>query len=152
MGRIRLVERVKHLYDTVLAHKLVTICVLFTIVTIIDSVMIVAGFYPPKVGINPYIHLLARLALNSVVVGAIYLRHILKKRIRNGAIVFVLTYVLTLGLVLAYVWMNSLFIDLHPDGYIDMSISYTFMYLLFGLLFLIGRAIQRRIGKKEERT
>lgn len=129
----------KDIYNLVVENKIITICILFTFITVFESFIIVLGGFPPKVGLGPYVHMLGRFVLNSIVVVSIYLFEILKKHIKRRSIIYLFTYLITLGLILAYVWMNGFFIELAATAYADVIRSYTFMYILLGVVYFIGR-------------
>lgn len=106
--------------------------------TLLDTIPILFGLWPPKVGIGPYVHLLGRFILHSLLVFGLYIYHVLKKRIASKLIIYLVTFFLTWGLLMGYLWMNTLIIELHPDAFLDGTISYVFMYLLFGIVIFIS--------------
>ena len=138
----------KNLYSKVMENKLITICILFTIITVLESLMIVLGVIQPKVDLGPYIHMLGRFVLNSTIIGSLYIFEILKKLVNNKLIIYIATYLITLSFTLLYVFMNSFFSELHPDAYMDVSISYTFMYTLLGIVFFIGSKTSQKNKNK----
>lgn len=52
---------------------LTMVCVVFTGITVLSSVMMLAGWDQPKTGAFAYLHLLSRLAIIAAVVGLFYL-------------------------------------------------------------------------------
>lgn len=146
MKRNKVVVRLKELYNKIINNKFLTICVLFTIFTMLDSFSIVLGKWPPKVGIEPYVHLLGRFILHSILVSSIYIFEILRKKIKSKLLIYAITYIITWGLLLIYVWSNSFFTELHPNAYIDVSRSYAFMYILLGIIFFIGNKAKEKMG------
>lgn len=140
--------RVKDLYSIILKNKLVTICILFTIFTLLDTIPILLGLWPAKTGVAPYVHLLGRFILHSILVSGLFIFDILRKRIKSNLIIYVITFILTWGLLLFYVWSNSFFTELHPDAYRDVTRSYVFMYLLLGSVVYIGSKAKQVLGNK----
>ena len=141
MKNYNLQSKVKGLYSKILKNKLITVCILFTVFTLLDTIPILLGLWPAKLGDGPYVHLLGRFVLHSILVSGLYIFDTLRKRLRSKLIIYVITFLLTWGVLLAYVWSNSLFTELHPDAFKDVSISYAFMYILFGIvIFIIDRA------------
>ena len=131
---------IKGLYAKILKNKLITVCILFTIFTLLDTIPILMGLWPAKIGNGPYVHLLGRFVLHSTLVSGLYIFDTLRKRIKSKSLIYVITFLLTWGILLAYVWSNSLFTELHPDAFKDISTSYAFMYILFGIvIFIIDR-------------
>lgn len=49
------------------------VCAVFTGVTVLNSIMMIAGWDEPKTGTFAYLHLLSRLAIIAAVVGLFYL-------------------------------------------------------------------------------
>lgn len=148
MERYILITRAKTLYNKILKNKLITICVLFTIITVVESLVIVSGKWPPKVGIGPYVHMLGRFVLNSILVSSLYIFEILKKYTKSKLIIYIITYVVTWALILVYVWMNGFFIELQPDAYVDVSRSYAFMYVILGIVFFIGNKAKQKFANR----
>lgn len=146
-------SRGKKLYSKILNNKFITICILFTTFTLLDTISIIAGFWPAKVGIDPYIHLLGRFILHSILVTGLFFFDILRKKIKSKLLIYTITFILTWGLLLAYLWCNSLFIELHPNAYKDMTRSYGFMYLLLGVVVFFSntsKRITKNKGKKRQ--
>ena len=137
----------KSIYGLILENKIVTVCILFTFITVLESSMIILGVIQAKVGLGPYVHMLGRFVLNSIIVGSVYIFELLKMRIKSKLVVYISTYFATLSLLLMYLLLNSLFVDLHPDAYIDGSISYTFMFMIIGIVFFIGNTAKKKIVK-----
>lgn len=130
-------SKVRGLYSKILKNKLITICILFSVFTLLDTIPILLGLWPAKEGLGPYVHLLGRFILHSTLVIGLYIFDILKKRIKSKIAIYAITFLITWGLLLTYIWTNGLFIELHPDAYIDMTISYVFMYFLLGIVIFI---------------
>jgi len=126
-----------------------TICVLFTIITRFDIIAILLGLWPPKEDLGPYVHLLGRFVLISILVGGLQIFDILASRIKSKLVIYAVTFFLTWGILLVYLWIQGLFTELHPDAYIDISISYAFMYGLLGIVvFVFGRTKKAAKNKK----
>lgn len=141
----------KDLYSKILNNKFITICILFTTFTLLDTISILVGFWPAKVGIDPYVHLLGRFILHSILVSGLFIFDILRKRIKSKFLIYIITFILTWGVLLAYLWCNSLFTELHPDAYKDMTRSYGFMYLLLGVVVFISNTSKKIIKNKSKK-
>lgn len=140
-------SRAQGLYSMILQNKLVTVCVLFTIFTMLDTIPIVLGIWPAKEGLGPYIHLLARFVLHSILVSGLFLFDILRKRIESGFVTYLATFVVTWAMLMAYVWLNSLVVEMHPDAFVDITISYAFMYVLVGIvIFALSKRKRKEIS------
>ncbi|WP_041720464.1 DUF6608 family protein [Alkaliphilus metalliredigens] len=79
----------------------------------------------------PYVRLITKSQ------GGLLIFDTLRKKVKSRLLIYVITLILTWGILLIYVWSNSLFIELHPDAFIDASISYEFMYILLGIAIFI---------------
>ncbi|MBT2581640.1 DUF6608 family protein [Planococcus sp. ISL-109] len=130
-------SEIQGLYTKILNNKFVTVCILFTVITLLDTIPILLGFWPAKLGQGPYIHLLGRFILLSLLVGGLFIFDTLRKKIKSKLLIYMITFLVTWGILLAYVWSNSLFTELHPDAFRDASISYAFMYILLGIIIYI---------------
>ncbi len=47
-------------------------------------------------------------------------------------------YLLLLGLIFGYLWIENIFIEIHPNGYRDMFLSFTIPYFIASLLYYIN--------------
>lgn len=132
------------LYKKILDNKLITICILFTFITILESLLIVTNVFPAKTGKGAYVHMLGRFTLNSLVVGSLYLFEKLKTRMKSKIIIYLVIYIFTITLLLSFVAMNGLFFELHPDAYVDATISYTFMYVVIGIIYFLVNIVKKK--------
>ena len=136
-----------NLYQKLIQHKFVAICIVFTLLTVFESILIVSDLVPAKEGKGPYIHMIARFVLNACVIFSIYLYDCLTKVIRYKLVNYIIIYFVATSLVLGYVWVSGFYVELHPDAYIDMVISVTFMYLLYGVFILFHHFFKYKINK-----
>jgi hypothetical protein len=67
------------LYTKILNYKFVPVCILFTVITLLDTILIPLGLWPSKIGEEPYIHLLGRFILLSLLVSGLYIFDTLRK-------------------------------------------------------------------------
>lgn len=137
-------SKVKVLYLKILNNKLITVCILFSVFTLLDTINILLGLDTPKEGLGPYVHLLGRFILHSILVTGLYIFDFFINRIKSKIAIYVITFLITWGLLLSYIWTNSLFVELHPDAYIDMSISYAVMFALLGIVIFIFDRVKSR--------
>ena len=128
-------------------NKIVTICILFTFFTLLDTTAILLELWPAKSAQGVYVHLLGRFVLHSVLVGGLFLFDLLRKRFKSKFLVYILTFVLSWGLLLIYLWFNRFFAQLHPDAFIDLSISFAFMYILLGIVIFVFE--KKKKGKQK---
>ena len=141
----------KNTYNWILSNKFLTICVLFTVFTMVDTIPILFGLWPPKTGINAYIHLLGRLFLHSILVFGVFIYDRIKRRIKSGIVVYIIVFFISWLMLLGYLLLNGMFVELHPDAFKDATRSYVSMYLLFGFVALIGARVRSKIQSRQER-
>ena len=138
------ISKGNELYARILDNKLVTVCVLFTIFTLLDTIPILLGFWPAKTGLGPYLHLLGRLVLHLILISGLFIFDSLRKKVKSKLLIYIITFIITWGALLAYIWSSGFFVELHPDAFRDMSISYAFMYFLLGILIFTVDRIKNR--------
>jgi hypothetical protein len=140
--------KVENLYSKILSNKLITVCILFTVFTLLDTIPILLGLWPAKIGIGPYVHLLSRFVLHSILISGLFIFDILRKTIKSKLIIYAITFVITWALLLIYLWINGIFIELHPDAFKDLSRSYAFMYGLLGAVIFISDRTKKLVKNK----
>lgn len=140
----------KKIYSFILKNKIVTICILFTVFTMLDTIPILLGLYPPKEGINGYVHLFGRLVLHSLVIFGLFIYDVLKTKIQSRIIRYLATFMITWSMLMIYLFVSNFASELHPDAYYYATRSYVFMYLLIGILVFIGsKAILFKESKRD---
>lgn len=125
------------IYAKILDNKFVTVCVLFTIFTMLDTIIILLGWYPPKNGMDTYVHLFSRFVLQSLVVTGLFFYDFLWRKLHYKIVSYFVSYLITLGILLLFLWIGTLFYTMHPDAFIYASISYSFMFFLVGVFILL---------------
>lgn len=140
---MKIFQKVTQLYSLVLSHKIVTVCILFTFFTLLDTIIILTGNYPPKNGLDSYVHLLGRFTLHSILVLGLWIFHTLRTKIKSGLFVYFLTMIITWILLFLYIQLNGLFTELHPQALYYMTRSYLSMYFLAGIVILIFNVAKR---------
>ena len=93
MTNLNIKKKLKNLYSKILENKIVTICILFTFFTLLDTSAILLKLWPAKSAQGVYIHLLGRFVLHSVLVGGLFLFDLLRKRFKSKFLVYILTFV-----------------------------------------------------------
>jgi hypothetical protein len=109
----------------IVRNKVTAICTTFTVISVISSVIgLAAGVTADWQG-----HSLMRLAICIIAIGSLYVFEWLEALPR--ALVQVIHFLGTLGLVFALVWVYGLFGELDPHGYRDVFFNYLAAYLGF---------------------
>lgn len=110
------------LYHFVYGNKVVTICIVFTIATLLDMILCLLN------GISDisYWHLANRFLLCVLIVLSLSVyKHF--ERIPLYAVMLI-HFAISLGIMLAWVWITGLYSELHPDAYRDAVRTICIMY------------------------
>ena len=62
--------------------------------------------------------------------------------------VILIQYLAGLGFVILYTWLTGLWEPLHPDGYRDMAVSFTALYLIGAAIYYIN--LKRMVSKQNQ--
>ncbi len=134
------------LHSLIYGGRAATVCVLFTIATLIDLALCVSG------GILEisYWHLGARLILCiAASLSFIVFRYFEKLSL---VVVFLVHFVISITIMLLFVWITSLYSEIHPNAYRDAvrSVLYIYPVIIIGGLAIDGikTAKANRILKK----
>lgn len=121
-------------------NSLLLISVIYTLLTIISSIWSLAAGQ----GTDTHVHLLFRFIITSIGVGSVLLFQLLPHWRLSW--VLLIHYSITMGVVLLFVWVNSLFIPLHPHAYRDIFLNFTSIYLLLAICFQVVSRIRSKRG------
>ncbi len=116
---------------------LILICIVYTLLTITSS------GYALLVGITAetHFHLLARFAVTAIGIGSMLIFNLFPRW--SLWVIFVLHYIVTMGIIFPLVWLSGLFIELHPNAYRDIFLNFTPIYLLIAASFLIRKKYRK---------
>lgn len=104
-------------------NKLITICVLFTIITLLSSVL---GLFQGHETAD-HIHILSRFVIVVLAIGSLlifdWLRHF------PFALTHLIHYVVTMLIIFLMMFGMGFFVFLHPNAYRDIFLNYTAIYI-----------------------
>ncbi len=130
----------KKIWHTWLKDAITIYCVLYTIITILNSVLYLAnGVYEDPSG---NYHELDRAIIMFIGVCAFVLSS--KLPIKNIFLRAISVYVPTLLLVWGYVWFVGLREPLAASAYQDITMNYTGLFLIVFIVVLIREYIQKK--------
>lgn len=142
----------KGFIDWVCKHKFITISMLFTFFTMLDTIPILLGWYPAKEGLDTYIHLLGRFVLHTIIVFGIFSYKKINEKIKNSIFSWLLVYVVTQLMLFGYLMINGLFTELHPDAYYYAFRSYASVFFLVVIFSFLLSKLKFRKNKSIEKA
>ena len=118
-------------------------CVLYTIVTILNSVLYLAQGIRNDPSGNW--HELTRAVI--VLIGVTAYELAVHLPIKNILLRSLAVYIPTMGLAFGFVWMNQFIEPLAQSAYRDIFINYTWLFLIVCLTAVVGKKIKERQGR-----
>ncbi|SCZ05785.1 DUF6608 family protein [Alkaliphilus peptidifermentans] len=113
----------------VIKDKIRAIGITFTVLTLISSIYSIANgrLY------DTHTHLIMRFIITAIAIGSLYVYDWFNKK--PLYLVHIIHYIITMTAVFSLVWVNGLFIELHPNAYRDIFLNYTVVWIIisFGL-------------------
>lgn len=93
-----------------------------------------------------HFNILLAFILTTIAVGTLYLYPLFEKL--STLTIVLLQYAIAMGSVLLIVKLSSFFIEIHPDGYRDIFVSFTVPYLIGATIFYYH--IKKSVKKQNE--
>lgn len=119
------------------------ICIIFFIITLLDSAIRVA-LLGADIGVITVIHLILGFGIITISVGMDY---VVRKYMRAvGVKAYIIHYTATLGLVMGFYWLIGFIDSVNPSGYRDLFLYFTFMYIIVAIAYKIkyNRVLRRK--------
>jgi hypothetical protein len=138
------------------------ICSTFTIITVINSLMMITGFDIPKQGLFAYIHMMSRLMIVSLIIGLMMWKDVwvsikntgvraffigLYTKIKNGALPVLFTFLTAVYCLFMIVFASFL----RPSGGINFYRSLVILFLCLSVA-RIAILMSRKILKKSRKN
>lgn len=114
-----------------IGEMLIYICVSYTIISLIDAGMCMSHGRFQLSAVNSFY----QLVFTTIAVVILY-SHNLFERV-SPLVMVIIQYVLAMGTVFLFVYIQSFFIELHPDGYKDVFRSFTTFYIIGAGIYYI---------------
>ncbi|MBE6118491.1 MAG: hypothetical protein E7188_08115 [Erysipelotrichaceae bacterium] len=115
-------------------------CAVYTIVTVLNSVLYLAQGYRNDPSGNW--HELTRAVIVLIGVAAYEMANRLP--VKNVLLRSVLIYVPTMGLAFGFVWLNQFIEPLAESAYRDIFINYTGLFIVVSAIAMIGSHIRKK--------
>ncbi|MEE1252929.1 MAG: DUF6608 family protein [Bacteroidales bacterium] len=130
-------------WDNWLKESVYIYCTIYTITTILNSVLYLIQGYRDDPSGNW--HELTRAVI--VLIGVTAYEMATKIPIKNILLRSLVVYVPTLGLVFGFVWLNQFIEPLAKSAYRDMFINYTSLFVIVSIVAIIRNSIKRKKGE-----
>lgn len=115
-------------------------CVIYTIVTIMNSILYLIQGYRNDPSGNW--HELTRAVI--VFIGVVAYEMAIRLPVKNLFLRSVLIYIPTMGLAFAFVWLNRFIEPLAKSAYKDIFINYTGLFIIVSAIAIIKSRIRKR--------
>lgn len=130
----------KKVWNSWLKESVFLYCVIYTAVTILNSVLYLMQGYRDDPSGNW--HELTRAVI--VLIGVLAYEMAVRLPVKNLFLKALLVYVPTMVLVFAFVWMNQFIEPLAESAYQDIFINYTGLFLIVSAIALIRSGIRKK--------
>ena len=130
----------KIVWNSWLKESVFLYCVIYTAVTILNSVLYLMQGYRDDPSGNW--HELTRAVI--VLIGVLAYEMAVRLPVKNLFLKLLLVYVPTMLLVFAFVWMNQFIEPLAESAYQDIFINYTGLFLIVSAIALIRSGIRKK--------
>lgn len=108
------------------------ICITYTVVSVISSIFEIIY----KSEMNPtQLNMFLFLILSILGVGVLS-QHYRFERF-SPLTMIILQYVIAVAVIVISLWTASFFVDIHPDGYKDMTLSFSIPYFIGAVIYYV---------------
>lgn len=104
-------------------------CLLFTVTTIISSLIQLTLFNQVN---DTNSHILNRAVVVVIGTSSIYL--LLSIKLKNKILEILIPYIISLSIVLLYVFFTGFFEELHPNAYRDITLNYSAIFIIVAFI------------------
>lgn len=130
----------KKIWDDWLKESVFIYCTIYTIITILNSVLYLVQGYRDDPSGNW--HELTRAVI--VLIGVTAYEMATKIPIKNMLLRSLVVYVPTMGLAFGFVWLNQFIEPLAKSAYRDIFINYTSLFVIVSIVAIIRNKIKRK--------
>ena len=125
----------KRIWNSWLRESIWIYCVIYTLATLLNSVLYLMQGYRDDP--NGNWHELTRAGI--VLIGVAAYELAAKLPIKNIFLRAITVYLLTMAMVLGFVWLNQFIEPLAESAYRDIFINYTFLFVIISLIAVVRR-------------
>lgn len=126
-----------------LKRGFVLFSVIFAVTTLISSALQLFRGQPTDTNF----HILNRAAIVLIAVMTILL--FTRIRLKNRFLSYLVPYVISLAVVMAYVWLTGFVEPLHPDAYRDVFLNFTAVAIVVIVVIAVRERIMQRRGRSD---
>lgn len=130
----------RRIWNKWLKESLIIFCAIYTVVTILNSILYLSQGYRDDPSGNW--HELTRAVI--VLIGIIAFEMAKNLPIKNVLIKAIVVYIPTMALAFGFVWMNQFIEPLASSAYRDIFINYTSLYVVVSVIALIKNVIKNK--------
>lgn len=137
----------RRIWNKCLKESLIIFCAIYTVVTILNSILYLSQGYRDDPSGNW--HELTRAVI--ILIGIIAFEMVKNLPIKNVVIKAVVIYIPTMSLAFGFVWMNQFIEPLASSAYRDIFINYTSVYVVVSVIVLIKNVIKNKKNQGKQR-
>lgn len=135
----------RKIWDNWLKESVYIYCVIYTIVTILNSVLYLIQGYRDDPSGNW--HELTRAGI--VLIGVTAYEMATKMPIKNIFLRSIVVYIPTMGLAFGFIWLNQFIEPLARSAYRDIFINYTSLFVIVSIVAIIRNHIKQKRSRKK---
>lgn len=133
----------KKIWNDWLKESVFLYCTIYTIVTILNSILYLAQGYRDDPSGNW--HELTRAVI--VLIGIVAYEMAVRLPVKNMLLRAILVYIPTMALTFGFVWLNHFIEPLAKSAYMDIFINYTGLFIIVSVIAIINdKRKQKRIN------
>ncbi len=135
----------RKIWDNWLKESVYIYCIIYTIVTILNSVLYLIQGYRDDPSGNW--HELTRAVI--VLIGVTAYEMATKMPIKNIFLRSIVVYIPTMGLAFGFIWLNQFIEPLAKSAYKDIFINYTSLFVIVSIVAIIRNNIKQKRNRKK---
>lgn len=135
----------RKIWDNWLKESVSIYCMIYTIVTILNSVLYLIQGYRDDPSGNW--HELTRAVI--VLIGVTAYEMATKMPVKNIFLRSIVVYIPTMGLAFGFIWLNQFIEPLAKSAYKDIFINYTSLFVIVSIVAIIRNNIKQKRNRKK---
>lgn len=135
----------RKIWDNWLKESVYIYCIIYTIVTILNSVLYLIQGYRDDPSGNW--HELTRAGI--VLIGVTAYEMATKIPIKNIFLRSIAVYIPTMGLAFGFIWLNQFIEPLAKSAYKDIFINYTSLFVIVSIVAMIRNSIKQKKSRRK---
>lgn len=135
----------RKIWDNWLKESVYIYCIIYTMVTILNSVLYLIQGYRDDPSGNW--HELTRAVI--VLIGVTAYEMATKMPIKNIFLRSIVVYIPTMGLAFGFIWLNQFIEPLAKSAYKDIFINYTSLFVIVSIVAIIRNNIKQKRSRRK---